>query len=132
MSDEVFKRTIADCIKCKIHTLIFAGPWGEPTLHPDWEKHIRQSVERGFTTILSTNASRLNTKAVKYLATSGIETLQVSFSGFDKKSYESIYVNGKFQVIRKVLRNLKKYFIRYGGNTYTGNNNKSLLCYRSI
>lgn len=107
MSKETFERTITDCNKCNIHTIIYAGAWGEPTLHPNWKKFIHNSVRLGFNTILSTNASRFNPDTIKFLSTSGIKTLQISFSGYDKRSYESIYINGHFRDIRKVLNDLK-------------------------
>ncbi len=112
MTDEVFKRIIDDCMECGIHTLIFAGAWGEPTLHPDWQRYLKESIALGFNTILSTNASRLDNKAINFLAISGLKSLQVSFSGFDKKSYESTYIGGKYEVIRKVLKNCKQHFLK--------------------
>ncbi|MBI4767552.1 MAG: SPASM domain-containing protein [Deltaproteobacteria bacterium] len=113
MTKDIFQKIINECKRCEIHALIFGGAWGEPTLHPDWQRMIKVSVSHGFTTLISTNGSRLDTGAIGFLASSGIKQLQISFSGFDKESYESIYINGKFSKINEVLLNIKKIFLRH-------------------
>lgn len=110
MSERIFKRTISECKRNDIEALIFAGPWGEPTLHPNWKEFVDQAVKNEFSVILSTNASRLNKQEIDFLAISGLETLQVSFSGYDQNSYESVYVNGDFQAIKKILTDIKSEF----------------------
>ena len=110
MTDEVFRRTIEDCKASKIKTIIFAGAWGEPTLHPMWKSFVKESVDQGFNTMISTNGSRLDVDAVHFLANSGLKQVQISFAGFSKESYESIYVNGKFAEINDVLIALRTIF----------------------
>lgn len=110
MSNEIFEKIIKDCKQSGIHTLIFAGSWGEPTLHPDWEIFLKKSVDSNFNTILSTNGSRLNLGAINFLTNSGLKSIQISFAGFDKKSYESTYINGDFSFIKTMLVNVKKIF----------------------
>jgi radical SAM protein with 4Fe4S-binding SPASM domain len=111
MSDEVFERTLEDCKKCGIHTLIFAGAWGEPTLHPKWKEFIKCGIEQNFRVILSTNGSRLDADAISFLSTSGLKSLQISYAGYDKKSYESTYVHGDFAGMKNVLSSVKKAFL---------------------
>lgn len=113
MKRDIFERALQSCKDYGIHTIIFAGPWGEPLLHPGWREYLSHSVDNDFTTILSTNGSKLTHESIDFLAYSGIKTLQISFAGYNKHTYESVYINGDFNKISDILVYLKRTFLKH-------------------
>jgi len=79
---------------------------GEPFLHPKLYDMIKYAKSKGFTVGTSTNATLLNEKNSKLLLLSGLDDLQVSIEGSDKKEYEKIRKGANFEKVRENLKRL--------------------------
>lgn len=65
----------------------FAGI-GEPTLHKQLPDFVRAFSQRNIRTALVTNGSLLTDELIESLLSAGIGSIQVSFNGLDRVSYE--------------------------------------------
>jgi MoaA/NifB/PqqE/SkfB family radical SAM enzyme len=80
--------------------------FGEPTLHPklvEYQHYIKKEIPDAFI-LLITNGQLLTPDLFKALAAVPVNRINISFNGFDKKSYEAQMKNLKFD---KVMDNLK-------------------------
>jgi len=110
MSDDIFLTTIDNIKKNNLTKISFTGPWGEPTLDPKWRERITYCIDQGFEVLLATNASKLLKNDIKYLSKSRLHIFRISFCGFDKKSYETVYIRGQFEKLKNTLTIIKNYF----------------------
>ncbi|GAB4293658.1 MAG: radical SAM protein [Ignavibacteriaceae bacterium] len=75
--------------------------WGEPLLHGDIFKIIREAVRRNIYTITHTNFSfKQKPEFFNNLVRSGLHQLVISADGASQKSYEKYRVKGNFQWVR--------------------------------
>ena len=107
-----------------------AAPWvydvhllhrGESLLHPEFFVMARYASENHVRTKLHTNGTLLDEDKSRQMIESGIDQLSFSFDGYDKETYESIRVNGDFDLtvkniqrfleIKKELKSKKPYTI---------------------
>jgi pyruvate-formate lyase-activating enzyme len=84
-------------------TVCFVSAQGESLLHPDIFAMLEASLAAGFQTNIVTNGTPLNERRIQRLAALDLHAIQFSFAGWDKASYERLYVGGKFE---QVTRNL--------------------------
>ncbi len=104
MSQEVFDRTLSQCKANGIKNMTILAGQGEPFLHPQIFDFLEQAVAQGFKVSIVTNGTPFTPERINRLAGINLEAIQFSFAGFDKESYEAIYVGAKFD---QVLGNLK-------------------------
>ncbi len=104
MSEEVFERALSQCEANGIDRVTILAGQGEPFLHPHVFDFLEQAVKRGFKVSIVTNGTPFTPERISRLADIGLYSIQFSFAGFDKESYEAIYVGAKFE---QVLANLK-------------------------
>lgn len=64
--------------------------FGDPLLHPEFDKAIKLCKQRGIKTSLSTNPTSLTDDKIKKLLDSRIDYLHISLDGASKKTYEEI------------------------------------------
>ena len=70
---------------------------GESLLHPDFFRMVRYAHEAGLVTRFHTNGTLLDEDKSRRLIESGLDQFAFSFDGFDKATYESIRVKGRFE-----------------------------------
>ena len=76
---------------------------GESLLHPEFFPMVRQAAEAGLRMSLITNGSLLDEDKILELHRLGVH-MALSFSGWDKESYESQYVGGRFEHTSRIIR----------------------------
>ncbi|WP_169742925.1 radical SAM/SPASM domain-containing protein [Desulfobacter vibrioformis] len=103
MEFNLFKRIIRE-IEEYGAPITLVGPQGEPSLHPKFSEFMTYVGMHAVDTLLCTNGTALTQTKIESIVNSGIKEVQISFAGYDKKSYESIYVGAKFE---SVVRNIK-------------------------
>jgi len=96
MSEAVFARVLDRCDEAGIRRLTVLAAQGEPFLHPQVFELLESAVVRGFIVSVVTNATPFTPERIARLAGLGLESVQVSFAGWDAASYESVYVGAKF------------------------------------
>lgn len=96
MSETVFARVLDRCDEAKIRRLTVLAAQGEPFLHPRVFELLESAVARGFAVSVVTNGTPFTPERIARLARLGLESLQLSFAGWDAASYESVYVGAKF------------------------------------
>ena len=106
MQMPLFKKIISDCKAAGIKKIVFGNAQGEPFLNPKILDMIELAVLEGFWTMVSTNGTPFNTKKIQRLAKSNINNIQFSFAGYNKSSYESVYVGGKWEKVTKNLEDI--------------------------
>ncbi len=104
MEDAVFDRIVAQCTENSIKRLHILSGQGEPLLHPQVFDLLTRAVSQGLEVGIVTNGTPLTPERCETLAGLGLSYIQFSFAGWDKDSYESIYVGSKFE---RTLENLK-------------------------
>ena len=67
--------------------------------------------------MLSTNITPLNARRIERLTRLGLDTLQLSFCGYDRESYEGTYVGGKFDHVVENLRLIQAAFAERSPDT---------------
>ena len=70
---------------------------GEGLLHPDFPALAEYAHRAGIRTKFHTNATLLDEDMSRRLIAAGLDQISFSFDGYDKKTYESIRVNGDFE-----------------------------------
>ncbi|MBF0448648.1 MAG: radical SAM protein [Magnetococcales bacterium] len=95
--DYYLQRGVIDC-----DTIVYLFSWGEPTLHPDFNKIIRLLNDRQLGFGLSTNASLpINLESESM---SNLKAMTISMPGFSQSSYDKVH---GFK-IEKILINIDK------------------------
>lgn len=96
---------IDEIAECKVKSLLYAGE-GEPLLHPDIDKLIAHSKQKGIDIGIYTNGHLLNEElAVKILPF--LTFIRFSFNGGTRDNYAKIH-NVKSDVFDKVVYNARK------------------------
>ena len=98
----IFKKII-DEIEGHVEAVTFASR-GEPTLHPNFEEMLDYCGNKFLGLKMNTNATLLNEKILHKIFSSNLRTLVLSIDEKNKKNYEEIRVNAKFE---KIMKNLK-------------------------
>ncbi len=105
MEAAVFDRVLAECKASGIKRLHVLSGQGEPLLHPNIFEMLEKAVGQGLEVGIVTNGTPLTPERCERLAKLGLAYIQFSFAGWDKASYEGIYVGAKFD---RTLENLKR------------------------
>ena len=108
MSDEVFFKVLQECKDNQIGELHFYGPRGEPFLHKRLTEYLKYTADSGIKSTVITNGALLDSRKIDELIDSGVNRIGISFAGYDKESYESVYVNGDFDHIVSCIGSLKE------------------------
>lgn len=111
MDMDLFLKVLDDCRASGIDSIFLVTAWGEPLLHPRIFEMIDTAAE--FKITISTNGTPLTDERIDRLAQSKLRVLQISFAGYDKQTYESVYVGGKFERVSENLRKLKAAVVRH-------------------
>ncbi|MCX5750148.1 MAG: radical SAM/SPASM domain-containing protein [Candidatus Saganbacteria bacterium] len=109
MDPETFSLIMGKSRDYGFKTINFSGR-GEPLLHPqivDFVKIIRNQ-NKTIKIFLITNGALLSEKMISDLIEAGVNDFSVSFSGYDKESYEKVMCNLDFEVVVQNLKNLVK------------------------
>ena len=69
---------------------VIIGSEYEPTIHPEFEKLLRLSIDRGWKVDFLTNGTNLHRYDPALLADVGFHVFNASFDGFSKGSFERI------------------------------------------
>ncbi len=77
---------------------------GEPLLHPDLPKMIREAHEAGLFTVVSTNAQQMTEALANALADSGLQRIIISMDGLTEASYNAYRVGGELEKTLSALR----------------------------
>lgn len=104
MEVELFDRILAECAANGVKRLHILSGQGEPMLHPNVFDLLEKAVAQGLEVGIVTNGTPLTQERCERLGKMGLSYIQLSFAGWDKDSYESIYVGAKFE---RTLENLK-------------------------
>ncbi len=88
-------------------TFIFGG-WGEPLIHPDIFKMIREIKKYGWRTELITNGTLLSSDTSEKLIDAGLDIIWVSLDGAKPESYKDVRLGNMLPVILENLSNLRK------------------------
>ena len=102
MSLDLYKKVI-DEVEGKVEAITLASR-GEPTLNKDFKKMLNYSNKKFLALKINTNASMLNENMIHAILSTDIQSIIFSVDAADKKTYEKIRVNGKFD---KIMKNLK-------------------------
>jgi pyruvate-formate lyase-activating enzyme len=117
MSDDLYEHVLSQCEEYQVRSLTFAPAFGETLLHPRAIEFLEEAVKRGFWVTVATNGQLLNSEKIKSLANMGLKTIQFSFFGYDKSSYEKTYRGAIFEVAIENLRQLKRALVEARGTT---------------
>jgi MoaA/NifB/PqqE/SkfB family radical SAM enzyme len=104
MEMPVFERVMEQAKANSIKTLHILAGQGEPFLHPQVFEMLEAAVAEGFEVGIVTNGTPFTAEKIERLGRLGLAYLQFSFAGWDKESYEGVYVGAKFE---RTLANLK-------------------------
>jgi len=100
----------------RLHSKIQFTGVGEPLLHPRIFDMIRYASDRGFFTLMNTNATILTREKADQLVDSGLDYLHISLDGLTPDTYEKIRVGASF---KRVLHNIFHLFeARHGKKGY--------------
>jgi radical SAM protein with 4Fe4S-binding SPASM domain len=103
---EFFKKLIDQCVELNVKMVHVHG-FGEPLLDKNIFEKIKYAKEKGLTTYMVTNASLLNEKNSIKLIESGLDAMNITFSGITKEIYESVHVNLSFET---TFNNVNRFF----------------------
>jgi len=99
----VFDRVLEQCAANGIKKINILAGQGEPFLHPQIFEMLEKAIGAGFEVHIVTNGTPLTPERIERVAKLGLASLQFSFAGWDKESYERTYVGAKFE---RTLANL--------------------------
>jgi MoaA/NifB/PqqE/SkfB family radical SAM enzyme len=108
ISQELFRHILDDCRSYGVSRIYMETAWGEPMLHPGIFELL--DMARDFQIVLSTNLTPLNLRRIERLAELGLDTLQCSFCGYDRESYEATYVGANFDQVTRNLKDIQRIF----------------------
>ena len=104
MDEKIFDRVLAECSANNIQKINILAGQGEPFLHPRVFEMLEKAVAGGFHVHIVTNGTPLTPERIKRLGKLGLASIQFSFAGWDRESYERVYIGAKFE---RTLANLK-------------------------
>jgi MoaA/NifB/PqqE/SkfB family radical SAM enzyme len=84
---DLYQRILDECRSYGVTRIFVETAWGEPLLHPKIFDLLEMT--RDFHIVPSTNITPLNGRRIERLADLAIDTLQLSFCGYDQESYET-------------------------------------------
>lgn len=99
----VFEQALARLSEDGSKVLCFVSAQGESLLHPRIFDMLAASLAAGLQTNLVTNGTPLNERRIARLAALDLHAIQFSFAGFDKASYERLYVGARFDWVTRNL-----------------------------
>jgi radical SAM protein with 4Fe4S-binding SPASM domain len=116
MSDEVFFKAVSDFVAIQGGSVSLTPIVGDPLIDPKFLERVRYlrsqpAVDRIFVT---TNAILLDKFGFEEILTSGITTINISTSGFDKESYQRIYRSSSYERMKKNVTRLVEENARLG------------------
>ena len=100
MSEETLNN-VYDAFKIKDIETVFFGGMGEPLLHPQIDRMIKNAASAEKRTELITNVTLLNSIMTDRIISAGLDTLWISMDGFSKESYEQIRKGSMYELIMK-------------------------------
>ncbi len=112
---DLFRHILDDCRSYGVRRIYMETAWGEPMLHPKIFDLLEMA--RDLQIALSTNITPLNARRIERLAETELDTLQLSFCGYDRESYETTYVGAKFEHVIENLQEIQRVFTRRSNGT---------------
>jgi MoaA/NifB/PqqE/SkfB family radical SAM enzyme len=109
MPPEIFQRILDQCAENGITSMRFSSAQGEPMLNPHWGNYAEATIASGMELNINTNCTPLSEKNIaklKQLAQTEKFTIQLSFAGYDKESYEKVYVGAGFDATSRKIKAL--------------------------
>ena len=100
---EEFKKIIDQAIPMGLKSVNLSGS-GEPLLHTGLEEAIGYLAERGLTSVIYTNGTRLNLERFESLCQAGLSICKVSCQGWDRESYAKWMSVDAFDRVRESLK----------------------------
>jgi len=100
MKMDLYRRILSEMKLNGIRRLNLTNPQGEPLLSPHAIECIELGIAEGFDVHINTNCTTLGDRNIDGLvanARSGRLSIQASFSGYDKRSHETVYVGSQFE-----------------------------------
>ncbi len=108
MEEAVFERVLSEAKANGIARITILSGQGEPLLHPRIFEMLEKVVSEAFEVHIVTNGTPLTPERIERLGTLGLASIQFSFAGWDKESYEKVYVGAKFDRTLANLLHLQK------------------------
>jgi len=87
------------------HVSLFS--WGEPFLHPDLDKIIKELHSRGIAAAVSSNLSIRHSKHVDKIIRAAPDYLKVSLSGYYPDVYNSTHTGGDINLVKSNLYRIR-------------------------
>lgn len=116
MNFELFKKII-DQAK-EYSDVIWFDHFGDPLVHPEFEKFIKYANSKGIETKISSNPTLLTEKNIQKIFNSGLKHLLISLDGTDEKTYKFLRgdnanygfaVNNIKNLVKKKIEQKRKY-----------------------
>ncbi len=86
--------------------VVHAFGYGEPTLHPDFKKHIETLSNYEVLIDFFTHGMHLTPDLCDFLVRKRVYLVTISISGNNQADYESIYQGGNYQQVLEGIKNL--------------------------
>ncbi len=121
MDYSLFKHIINDAQISKINKIQLSF-YGESLLYPqliDAILYIRKKIPSAFIT-LNTNGMLLTPKFAQEILKSKIDSIAISIDGNNKKEYEKIRINLKWDILQRNIRNLREIIDKNNYSTKIG------------
>jgi len=100
MPMSLYRKIIDDAHNCGIKSVNLTF-FGEPMLDPELEKKIEYTVKKGMKVSFFTNASLMTKDRSIKIIKAGISSIIVSMDSMNKKTYEKIRGNLKYDIVKK-------------------------------
>jgi MoaA/NifB/PqqE/SkfB family radical SAM enzyme len=107
MSKEVFDRILEECKINGLTSMRFSCAQGEPLLNPRWGEYADKAIASGLHLNINTNCTPLTSRNIaklKQVSETGQFTIQLSFAGWDKESYEKVYAGADFEATSRKVK----------------------------
>jgi len=103
MGDEVFRKAVADFIECGGGSVGLTPIVGEALIHPDFLARVRylRSLSRIDRIWVTTNGILLDRYGIDDVLRSGLTSITISTSGFEKTSYRAIYRSNAYERFKR-------------------------------
>jgi radical SAM protein with 4Fe4S-binding SPASM domain len=108
MSDEVFEKAVGDYVQIKGGSVGLTPIVGDALIDPKFLNRVRQlrslpEIDRIF---LTTNAILLDKHGISEVLNSGLTSIMISTSGFEKESYKRIYRSPAYERMKENVTHL--------------------------
>ena len=100
---EEFRKIIDQAVPVGLKYVILSGS-GEPLLHTGLEDAVRYLTERGISSLIYTNGTRLTPERFENLCQAGLSVCKVSCMGWDRESYAKWMSVDAFDQVRASLK----------------------------